>query len=64
MKLRKAVLTDLELEVMKAVWSSRDLTAGQIVDLVAAEQKWKPRTIKTLLARLVKKGAVIVVTIN
>lgn len=53
-------ISDAEWEVMKALWTSHDLTAGQIVDLVAAEQKWRPRTIKTLLARLVKKGAVAV----
>ena len=51
-------ISDAEWEVMKALWSAPDLTAGQIVDLVAADQKWRPRTIKTLLARLVKKGAV------
>jgi BlaI family penicillinase repressor len=55
-------ISDAEWEVMKALWSSTDLTAGQIVDALAAEQKWKPRTIKTLLARLVKKGAVAVET--
>jgi BlaI family penicillinase repressor len=53
-------ISDAEWEVMKALWSNRDLTAGQIVDALAADQKWKPRTIKTLLARLVKKGAVSV----
>jgi BlaI family penicillinase repressor len=55
-------ISDAEWEVMKALWTSHDLTAGQIVDLVAAEQKWRPRTIKTLLARLVKKEAVAVET--
>ena len=53
-------ISDAEWEVMKVLWTSRDLTAGQIVDQVAAEQKWRPRTIKTLLSRLVKKGAVAV----
>jgi len=53
-------ISDAEWEVMKALWASRDLTAGQIVEQVAAEQKWRPRTIKTLLSRLVKKGAVAV----
>src|SRR5579863_4934777 len=51
-------ISDAEWEVMKAVWEGGGLTAGQVVDRVAAEQKWKPRTIKTLLNRLVKKGAV------
>ena len=43
---------------MKAVWEGGSPTAGQVVDRVASEQKWKPRTVKTLLNRLVKKGAV------
>ena len=51
-------ISDAEWEVMKAVWEGGTLTAGDVVDRVAAEQKWKPRTIKTLLNRLVKKGAV------
>ena len=51
-------ISDAEWEVMKAVWDGAPLTAGDVVDRLAAEQKWKPRTIKTLLNRLVKKGAV------
>jgi BlaI family penicillinase repressor len=51
-------ISDAEWEVMKAVWDGAPLTAGEVVDRVAAEQKWKPRTTKTLLNRLVKKGAV------
>jgi BlaI family penicillinase repressor len=34
------------------------LTAGQIVAALEGQKHWRPRTIKTLLARLVKKGAV------
>lgn len=51
-------ISDAEWEVMKALWDARPLTAGEVVDKVAAEQDWKPRTIKTLLNRLVQKGAV------
>lgn len=51
-------ISDAEWEVMKAVWEGAPLTAGDVVSRVAAEQAWKPRTIKTLLNRLVKKGAV------
>jgi BlaI family transcriptional regulator, penicillinase repressor len=50
---------------MKVLWDRRDaddrnpgLTAGEVVDAVAAGQSWAPRTIKTLLNRLVQKGAV------
>lgn len=51
-------ISDAEWEVMKAVWDAGPLTAGDVVERVAAEHDWKPRTIKTLLNRLVQKGAV------
>jgi BlaI family transcriptional regulator, penicillinase repressor len=53
-------ITDAEWEVMEAVWAGGPLAAGEVVERVAPGQKWKPRTIKTLLNRLVKKGAVSV----
>ena len=53
-------ISDAEWEVMKIVWdASAPLTAGEIVArMEAAGAVWRPRTIKTLLARLVQKGAV------
>ena len=48
---------------MKAVWDrggAGGITAGEVVDAVKAGQDWAPRTIKTLLNRLVQKGAVAV----
>ena len=54
-------ISDAEWTVMKALWETGNaLTAGDVVARVAAEQEWKPRTIKTLLNRLIKKGAVAV----
>jgi BlaI family penicillinase repressor len=49
---------------MKAVWEGDDasggagLTAGEVVDSVGRVQDWHPRTVKTLLNRLVQKKAV------
>lgn len=44
---------------MKALWAGGPLTAGGVVRaLEGREPAWRPRTIKTLLARLVRKGAV------
>jgi BlaI family penicillinase repressor len=51
-------ISDSEWDVMKIVWESGPLTAGQIVGHLSAQTDWHPRTIKTLLGRLVKKGAV------
>jgi BlaI family penicillinase repressor len=53
-------ISDAEWEVMKAIWDAGDaLTAGEVVQRMEAQgTHWRPRTIKTLLARLVQKGAV------
>ena len=41
---------------MKVLWQKSPLAAFDIIQLLAAEQ-WHQNTIKTLLTRLVKKGA-------
>ena len=52
-------ISDAEWEVMQAVWDAPSpLTAGEVVEAVARVRDWAPRTTKTLLNRLVKKGAV------
>jgi BlaI family transcriptional regulator, penicillinase repressor len=52
-------ISDAEWEVMKVVWESPGpLTAGEVVQRLEDSTHWRPRTIKTLLARLVQKGAV------
>src|SRR2546423_546087 len=51
-------ISDSEWDVMKVIWDSGPLTAGQIVQKLEGQKDWHPRTIKTLLGRLVKKGAV------
>src|SRR3954453_22745272 len=50
-------ISDAEWDVMKVVWDHGPLTAGEVVRHLAAERRWSPRTVKTLLSRLVKKGA-------
>lgn len=42
---------------MKALWERAPLTAKAVVAALAAESSWKPKTIHTLLSRLVRKGA-------
>jgi len=51
-------ISDAEWDVMKVVWDHGPLSSGDVVKRLADEKAWKPRTIKTLLARLVRKGAV------
>ena len=42
---------------MKVVWEKPPLTANQVVDALEGRSEWKPKTIHTLLRRLVQKGA-------
>jgi BlaI family transcriptional regulator, penicillinase repressor len=51
-------ISDAEWEVMQVLWQADGpLTANDVVDRVADRNRWNPRTVKTLLNRLVKKGA-------
>ena len=51
-------ISETEWEVMKVVWSRSPISAQEIIDLLAAQDDWHPKTVKTLLGRLVKKRAV------
>jgi len=49
-------ISDAEWAVMKAVWRLQTATARQVVESLKDTQEWKPKTIHTLLSRLVRKG--------
>ena len=52
-------ITDSELEVMKLPWCAKDALAVTAIREHLQESKgWEPATIKTLISRLVAKGAV------
>jgi len=42
---------------MALVWERSPVAAGEIVDSLSQRTRWHSRTIRTLLDRLVKKGA-------
>ncbi|GLC31313.1 BlaI/MecI/CopY family transcriptional regulator [Clostridium omnivorum] len=48
-------ISDAEWEVMKVVWGKYPITAGEIISVMENQKDWKPKTIKTLIGRLVKK---------
>jgi len=51
-------ISEAEWAVMEVVWASaRQRTAQEIAAEIAPPRGWSERTVKTLLARLVKKGA-------
>ena len=51
-------ITDSELEVMKLLWCAKDaLPVTAIREHLQESKGWEPATIKTLISRLVAKGA-------
>lgn len=50
-------ISESEWVVMKELWSRHPLTAGEVVASLEGRTAWGPATIKTLLNRLVGKGA-------
>ncbi|MDQ7097004.1 BlaI/MecI/CopY family transcriptional regulator [Desulfosporosinus sp. PR] len=51
-------ISEAEWEVMKIFWSrSAPCTAHEIFEALQGFSKWKTNTVKTLITRLVKKGA-------
>ena len=54
---RPPQISDAEWEVMDVLWEKSPLTGSEVADEVCGRMKWQPKTVKTLLGRLVKKGA-------
>ena len=42
---------------MKVLWAKAPLSATEIIETLAAQDDWHPKTVKTYLNRLVKKKA-------
>ena len=52
-------ISDSELEVMKVLWRAEDaLPVNVIRETLQKDRGWEPTTVKTLIGRLVAKGAV------
>lgn len=56
--MEKLQITDAEFCVMKTLWKNEPCTSSEIVDEVSKTQNWNDKTIRTLINRLVSKGAV------
>lgn len=51
-------ISDTEWQVMKILWANEPLTANEVIQKIEGLTSWKPKTVKTLLGRLVKKNAI------
>jgi BlaI family transcriptional regulator, penicillinase repressor len=57
-RVNNVTISAAERRVMDALWASQPLSAEQIADTVTRQQDWTLATVKTLVNRLLKKGAI------
>lgn len=50
-------ISDAEWLVMKVIWQESPLTASSVIERLQPQTDWSPKTIQTLISRLVKKRA-------
>ncbi len=50
-------ISEAEFEVMKVIWKYAPINTNEITDKLTQTTKWSPKTIQTLIKRLVIKGA-------
>ena len=50
-------ISESEWQVMQVIWKKSPITTNEVVKELTPKSRWKPKTIMTLLNRLVKKGA-------
>jgi len=51
-------ISESEWLVMRVLWSKSPQAAQEVFEQLDGKTKWKPKTVKTLIDRLVRKGAV------
>ncbi|PQA85475.1 BlaI/MecI/CopY family transcriptional regulator [Hyphococcus luteus] len=51
-------ITKAEFEIMHVLWDESPMAAADIADKLAEDTGWSLKTVKTLISRLVEKGAV------
>ncbi len=50
-------ISEAEFEVMKIVWKHSPISTNEITEMLTKTTSWRPKTIQTLIKRLVTKGA-------
>lgn len=50
-------ITEAEYEIMKIAWGKNPVTSGELIEKLCPKMNWGPKTVKTLINRLVKKEA-------
>ena len=50
-------ISEAEYEVMKIVWKNTPVSTNEVTEELTSTTDWSPKTIQTMLKRLVNKGA-------
>ncbi|WP_058304116.1 BlaI/MecI/CopY family transcriptional regulator [Gorillibacterium timonense] len=50
-------ISEAEWEVMKIIWSAPPRTANEVIEELEGSKDWSPKTVRTLIKRLVEKQA-------
>lgn len=50
-------ISEAELEVMKIIWKHPSINTNEVIEKLSKTSEWSPKTIQTMLLRLLKKGA-------
>ncbi|MFZ6766587.1 BlaI/MecI/CopY family transcriptional regulator [Undibacterium sp. Di26W] len=58
MQMKTIAISEAEAIVMEALWKKKPLSAEEVFAAVLDQQEWQEATVKTLLNRLLKKGAI------
>lgn len=58
MKTNLPNISDSEFEVMKIIWDKSPVKSKEIIASLSNTKDWNEQTIKTLINRLLKKGAI------
>ena len=51
-------ISEAEYQVMKIIWANAPVSTNEVVKKLLETSTWSPKTIQTLLSRLVKKGII------
>ena len=52
-------ISEAEQAVMEVLWEEQPLTAAEVAERASPERGWSVHTVKTLLSRLLAKGAIL-----
>lgn len=54
----KYEITDAELEIMQVLWENKECNLAEIIEKLSVNEEKNKNTIKTLIHRLIQKGAI------